>query len=54
MLYWQVGQRISVEVLRDGRAEYGQQILATVSQQLVRDYGKGFNPSALTRMGQVC
>lgn len=50
LLYWQVGQRIRREVLGDGRAGYGQQILATLSQELVRDYGKGFNPSALTRM----
>lgn len=32
------------------RAEYGAQIVATLSQQLVREYGKGFNVSALTRM----
>lgn len=50
LLYWKVGQRIRREILNDGRAEYGQQILATLSQELVRDYGKGFNPSSLTRM----
>jgi len=50
MLYWHVGQRIRREALKDGRAEYGQQILATLSQELVRDYGRGFNMSALTRM----
>ncbi|MBI1904694.1 MAG: DUF1016 domain-containing protein [Rhodocyclales bacterium] len=50
MLHWQVGKRIRSEVLRDGRAEYGEQILATLSQELVRDYGRGFNVSALTRM----
>ena len=50
MLYWHVGQRIRGEVLKDGRAGYGEQILATLSQQLVRDYCRGFNVSALTRM----
>lgn len=50
LLYWQVGARLQREVLEHGRAEYGQQILATLSQELVRDYGKGFNPSSLTRM----
>ena len=50
MLYWHVGLRIRNEVLRDGRAEYGEQIIATLSQQLASDYGKGFNASALTRM----
>jgi len=50
MLYWHVGLRIRNEVLREGRAEYGEQIIATLSAQLMRDYGKGFNASALTRM----
>ncbi|MGA8514293.1 MAG: PDDEXK nuclease domain-containing protein, partial [Burkholderiaceae bacterium] len=50
LLYWKLGDRIRREVLHQGRAEYGTQILATLSQELVQDYGKGFNPSALTRM----
>jgi len=50
MLYWRMGERIQREVLKDGRAEYGAHILATLSQELVRDYGKGFNASTLTRM----
>ncbi|MES2972720.1 MAG: PDDEXK nuclease domain-containing protein [Pseudomonadota bacterium] len=50
MLYWRVGQRLQREVLAYGRAAYGQQILATVSQELVRDFGRGFTLSALTRM----
>lgn len=49
-LYWQVGLRINTEILKGDRAEYGKQILATVSQQLVEHYGKGFSYSALTRM----
>jgi hypothetical protein len=50
LLYWRVGKRLSEEILHGGRAEYGEQILATVSQELVHDYGKGFSYSALTRM----
>jgi predicted nuclease of restriction endonuclease-like (RecB) superfamily len=50
MLYWQVGRRINEEILKGARAEYGKEILATLSQELVRDYGKGFTYSALTRM----
>lgn len=50
MLYWHVGLRIQREVLQFERAQYGERILATVSQELVRDYGRGFNVSALTRM----
>ncbi len=50
MLYWRMGERIRREALKEGRAAYGAQILATLSQELVRDYGRGFNASALTRM----
>ena len=50
MLYWQIGRRINKEVLGNTRGGYGKQILATLSQQLKREYGKGFSYSALTRM----
>jgi len=50
LLYWRIGRRIDEEILKGERAEYGQQILATLSQELVRDYGNGFSYSALTRM----
>jgi len=50
ILYWRIGERISEEILKGERAGYGQQILATLSQELARDYGDGFSYSALTRM----
>lgn len=50
LLYWHVGERIRREVLQEQRAGYGEAIVVTLSQQLVQLYGKGFNPSALTRM----
>ena len=34
MLYWQVGKRIGHNILQGKRAEYGEQIVATLSQQL--------------------
>ena len=52
MLYWRIGQRIQREVLFDGRAEYGEAIVATLSRQLVLDYGKGFGEKSLRRMMQ--
>ena len=33
-MYWHIGERINREVLGNQRAEYGKQIVATVSQQL--------------------
>ncbi len=52
MLYWQVGQRIRREVLRDGRAGYGEQIVSTLSAQLAKAYGQGFGLRSLRRMVQ--
>ncbi|AVO49374.1 hypothetical protein C6568_08940 [Melaminivora suipulveris] len=52
LLYWRVGTRIQREVLQDGRADYGAQIVATVSRQLVREYGQGFGVRSLRRMIQ--
>jgi predicted nuclease of restriction endonuclease-like (RecB) superfamily len=51
MLYWQIGRRIQADILQNKqRTDYGKAILATLSQQLTQDFGKGFSYSALTRM----
>lgn len=52
LLYWRIGKRLLSENLTDGRAEYGQQILVSLSQQLETEFGKGFSYSALTRMAR--
>lgn len=49
LLYWQVGRRIPSDVLSRERAVYGEEILATLSQQLVAEFGRGFTHTALTR-----
>lgn len=38
MMYWHIGERINREVLENERAEYGKQIVATVSTQLQEEY----------------
>jgi predicted nuclease of restriction endonuclease-like (RecB) superfamily len=50
LLYWRIGRRIHSEVLHGERAGYGKAIVATLSQHLVSDYGRGFTYTALTRM----
>ncbi|MHA6879221.1 PDDEXK nuclease domain-containing protein [Ralstonia pseudosolanacearum] len=50
MTYWRIGKRLLAENLSEGRAAYGQQILASLAQSLEREFGKGFSYSALTRM----
>ena len=52
MLYWQIGRRIQREVLKNKRAAYGEEILPTLSTQLVREYGQGFGTKNLARMIQ--
>ena len=50
LLYWRVGDRIRRELVGTERAGYGEQIVATVSHQLVAEFGRGFERSNLTRM----
>ena len=52
LLYWHIGKRINEEVLGNQRAEYGKQIVSTVSTQLTKEYGKGFELRNLRRMMQ--
>ena len=50
LLCWQIGRRVQNDVLKGRRAEYGKEILATVSQKLSREYGNGYSYTSLTRM----
>ncbi len=50
LLYWTIGRRINDEILTDKRAEYGNQIIDSVSVQLSLQFGKGYSRSALFRM----
>jgi predicted nuclease of restriction endonuclease-like (RecB) superfamily len=52
LLYWRLGKRILSENLTEGRAEYGKRILATLSQELVTEFGDGFNLRNLYRSVQ--
>ncbi|MBA4312320.1 MAG: hypothetical protein C0417_06795 [Chlorobiaceae bacterium] len=49
---WLIGDRIQKEFLKKRRAEYGEQIVATLSQQLTEAYGSGFTRDSLFRMIQ--
>jgi predicted nuclease of restriction endonuclease-like (RecB) superfamily len=52
VLYWNVGQRIRREVLREKRAEYGQRIVSALGTQLEGEFGRGFGEKNLRRMIQ--
>jgi len=49
-LYWNVGQRLRTEVLAEGRASYGAQLLDQLGQQLSQEFGRGFESRNLRRM----
>ncbi len=50
LLYWNIGKRIREDVLQNQRADYGEQIVSTLSKQLAAEYGNGFSKSNLSRM----
>lgn len=50
LLYWQVGDRIRREILRERRAEYGGEILQTLSAKLEAEFGRGFSKRNLANM----
>jgi len=50
LLYWRVGKRIRQDILKEKRAEYGEEIVPTLSAQLVPEFGEGFSKRNLFRM----
>ena len=53
ILYWQIGNRIRQDILEEKRAEYGKEIVVTLSRQLTDDYGNNFSEKNLRRMIQL-
>lgn len=49
-LHWQIGHRVRTRVLEGRSAEYGGQIVSTVSRQLAVGYGRGCNDKSLRHM----
>lgn len=52
LLFWQVGKRINEHILQNKRAEYGKQIVPTLSAQLEKSYGRNFTEKNVRRMMQ--
>lgn len=50
LMFWQIGYKINEDVLKNSRAEYGKEIIATVSQQLVEEFGSGFSSKNIRYM----
>lgn len=52
LLYWKIGKRINIDILKNKRAEYGKQIVVSLTRQLEGSYGKGFDEKNIRRMMQ--
>jgi len=50
LLYWRIGKRIREDVLKEERAGYGEQILPTLSAELMKEFGAGFTARNLANM----
>ncbi len=51
--YWNIGRLVVEEEQKgENRAEYGTFLITNLSNQLTKDFGKGFDPSNLKRMRQ--
>jgi len=52
ILFWRVGNSINKFILQNERADYGKQIVVTVSRQLTERYGRNYEEKNLRRMIQ--
>ncbi len=50
LLHWRIGKRVQIEILRQERAEYGKEIVQTLSAQLKEEFGNGFSAKNLRHM----
>jgi len=56
ILYWNIGNRIQKEILKEKRADYGKQIIENLSANLKNEFGNGFSKQNLftfVRFAQV-
>ena len=52
LTFWHIGNLIKTEILKNERAEYGKQIIVTLSRDLEKRFGRTFNEKNLRRMIQ--
>lgn len=52
LLYWEIGAYVNSYILDNKRAEYGKQIVVSLSRQLQQEYGTAFSEKNLRRMMQ--
>ncbi|RYM35875.1 DUF1016 domain-containing protein [Brumimicrobium glaciale] len=52
MTYWYIGKKISEHILKNERAEYGEQVIATLAKQLEQKFGRSYTLRNVRRMMQ--
>ena len=52
LLFWKIGKRVNSDVLNHKRADYGKQIVISLSRKLTEKYGRSFDEKNLRRMLQ--
>ncbi|PIU83670.1 MAG: cytoplasmic protein [Elusimicrobia bacterium CG06_land_8_20_14_3_00_38_11] len=53
ILYWNIGKTIKEEIMKSDRAEYGKQIIHSLSGELTQKYGRGYSVQNLWYMVQL-
>jgi len=48
--YWEIGRALKIEILKDKRATYGDEVVKKVSEKLSLEYGRGYSKANLSRM----
>ena len=52
LLFWNIGKRVKEYILENKRAEYGKEVVSSISSELKIKYGKNFEEKNLRRMIQ--
>jgi predicted nuclease of restriction endonuclease-like (RecB) superfamily len=50
LLYWNIGKKINNNILKNKRADYGKEIISTLSRQLSEEFGSGYAKRNLLNM----
>lgn len=50
LLYWNIGKKVEENILQNSRAKYGEEIVYSVSRELVKEFGSGFSRANIFHM----
>lgn len=50
LVNWHIGNRINQEILKNERADYGEEVILKTSRALASEYGRGYSPTNLFNM----